>query len=457
MKFDVHSGMCLEEAYVEACGGEATEPPEIPDELPPIDFDCSRDDGNYPGGDCSGEYFSCSGGRASMSTCFGDLRYDVLSDRCLRPEFVEGCGGSATTTTTPLPPPSEPVDFDCSDKEDGNYAPGGDGGAKGGAGPVCSEVFYSCSGGVASERVCEGNLMYDVQSDRCLEQEYVPACGGIATPNVETTTILLETVVFGVNCGELSDGVYPDGRGQCSRMYVSCVGGKGFEGQCAGPQTRFDPISEQCLAPDFVVDCGGVQTTTLPAEPFVTPDPGFDCTGLPDGNFARVSIVPQQAKGVKAGGGSGCTREYITCVAEQAFLRECPFVLRYDVISNKCLMVDFVEACGGVSTTPAPEEEKEPLPDLEVVCPAEGDFLLTDGRPGKQCSKYFAACVSGTAISMECAGNTRFDPDSQQCIHAAYIAVCGGSPTPQTVEEGKGTQQEVQIPQAPQKAQQQQQ
>lgn len=457
--FDVESLMCMEKEFVAACGGIPTPAPAPEDEsntkkLPPVEYDCNgKLSGNYADEKeaCSERYFSCSGGVASERRCVSGLKYDATSDRCLHPEFVEPCGGAPTTTTTLEPRQMEPVDFDCSDMEDGNYAMQSkeSTGAKGAPRAECSDVFYSCSGGVALERHCEEGLRYDVLSDRCLGEEWVEACGGTATAKLETTTIALSPIALGVDCSAVEeDGVFANAEEACSALFVQCVGGNAFTGHCADATTRYDAHSGMCLHPIHVAACGGTPTTTPQFEPSPVEIPDFDCSGLEDGDYAW----PEKMELKKGAGENPCTSRYVSCVGEAAIARRCPGDLRYDEVSNSCLSPDWVEACGGTATTPAPAEEpsnKEPLPDLGVECREIGYF--PDARPGWECSPFFAACIGSAApLTMHCSAATRFDPESASCIHAAYIAVCGGHPTTPASNIPKDQpSQEKRLPQIP--------
>ncbi len=67
-----------------------------------VAFDCyNKKDGDYenPTDACSPDYVSCSGGIAVFKSCQAGLAFDVVSTKCLQPQFVPWCPGGVETTT----------------------------------------------------------------------------------------------------------------------------------------------------------------------------------------------------------------------------------------------------------------------------------------------------------------------------------------------------------------------
>jgi len=107
--FDDKPDLCNIKEEVPACGGVRKildEPIAVPQEI--LLFDCFRlKDGNYSVADCESFYYSCVGGKSSVSNCPEELYFDPKSLLCDSNEFILACGGSPRSKSLPADVPPE--------------------------------------------------------------------------------------------------------------------------------------------------------------------------------------------------------------------------------------------------------------------------------------------------------------------------------------------------------------
>jgi hypothetical protein len=201
---------------------------------------------------------SCSGGEATYRNCPADTYFDIESGECLEKEWVKVCGGELTTR---MPETTVAFDtsYDCADKADGYYAS-----------DSCSSLFYACSGGLTRTMKCAGRagreLKFDVDSQLCLTERYVLACGGKATtttpiPPRDASASLLPQI----SCKDKAPGVYEDptaqrtNAGVCSSLYIICLPDAvdAIVNECP-KGTKYDITVDQCQYDWNVTACGKV-------------------------------------------------------------------------------------------------------------------------------------------------------------------------------------------------------
>jgi hypothetical protein len=175
---------------------------------------------------------------------------------------VVECGGAHTTmaaiisdNATPMP-----VDFDCTNLEDGNHAfKNGD---------MCQPKFVSCVGGVAWGMDCPDGLLFDPDQLLCERIEAIVACGGTAEPMTteQTTTLAAEPAIKSSGYGSQSLAALPISlhrRRDHHRENVLTTAASYYQTPAAEPTTRrhikttkAKPITQSYY-----------QTTTPAAEP----------------------------------------------------------------------------------------------------------------------------------------------------------------------------------------------
>jgi hypothetical protein len=375
-------------------------------------FSCAKlEPGVYPSaeGACENFFYVCEpeADYALEFYCASlDTYFDVTSGFCLEKAHVSACGGIATTTAKPLFISSEiPFAFDCAHMDDGDYAHDNE----------CSQLFVSCSGGMAVYRSCPADTFFDTHSSECHERHWVQACGGESTTRLPETTVAADT---SFDCSSHADGFYPSA--DCASIFYACSGGVTRGMKCAD-STVFDKETGLCMEREWVESCpGGIATTIAPFVPAVTgPAPFvFDCAGRADGEYAN----PQEH----------CSSLFVSCSGGQSLpiYRQCPAETKYDELSGTCLHDSWVLACGGEATTILPETTL--APETGFDCSAKADGYYSSGT----CSPVFYSCSGGHARAMKCAGHAsrmlKFDIESQMCMLERYVPACGGKATTTT-------------------------
>jgi hypothetical protein len=351
-----------------------TMPPTTPSTstLPPTTriplYDCTnKDDGYYvdPLNKCSSVYYYCNDGRDDRLEC--PLSGTGLNERLVWDDYYKQCNWRtetyACTGITPTqPPPSTsstpvptfpPVDFDCLDKDDGNY-------------PVrdnnCSSYYISCTNGIALQRPCPSNQFFDPDTRQCNHRYYIVACGGRPQPTeASSLTTKPPRPAYPFDCTKRWDGYYASG--DCESIYWSCIGGTTEKLDCRTPQSPelvYDPEINACAFRSDVPKCGGVRPTPAPSTTRGPTTPAiFDCSRKFDGDYEDPV--------------DKCSQRYITCSNGFTYVRPCGAPgLYFDIVSDKCLRRDMVASCTGqteaplVGTTPGSNGNLTAAPTMPI-------------------------------------------------------------------------------------------
>lgn len=254
------------------------------------DFDCSdMADGNYPdpGGNpkhCNNFYWTCTAHKATRMDCQAGLFFDPSRNWCESKENVQVCGGQEATT---LPPADEvtldPATFDCSENEDGLYPNPNVYG--------CSQIYYSCSGGVAKELSCQDGLIFDPETMTCDRPENTFTCTGSRPTTIMTEPPMTRAPqTYGMDCNGMEDGPHPHPKKKCSHEFIMCSNGHASLITCAG-KMYYDRELKACDSWRNVFDCSNMERVPLPDQPEPTFAPAtyqkhadFDCNGMEDGS-----------------------------------------------------------------------------------------------------------------------------------------------------------------------------
>ena len=216
------------------------------------------------------------------------------------------------------------VDFECFGLPDSDYAKG------------CSNIYYSCLGGIAMERECPLlSLKFDQEEGACLMPDVIRDCGGTPTTPKPFVPAADPPVTKDPRCEGKASGIFEMPGQPCSGSFLSCNSGFGVEMACAS-NTIFDVETGKCLGQMYVQACGGKPTPTplddTPAE--LPVDPSMTCGGKADGDYEHPTIK--------------CAYEYFSCVGGQPRARRCPSNdLRFDASIQACEEQQYVPACGG--------------------------------------------------------------------------------------------------------------
>jgi hypothetical protein len=271
LAYDQLTQLCDYQDEVFDCTGKTKPPPTkstkapkpSPASLPSEEFNCTgKPDAGYTPEKkkCSEIFYKCLAGITYKLLCPDGLFYDVENDLCDRRSNLFVCTNKRPTTPkptiTPKPKPTEKVAFDCSDKADGDYAD---------PEKKCSETYFSCSGFVATLRLCPSSTFFDKETGICDIRDNVPSC--IGKPRPLTTTPLPTSkrpvVKHPFSCSNKPDGWYADDKEPCSSVYWGCVGGSTTRAECPGG-TAYDTEMGQCGYKEEIPKCGGVRPTEEP-------------------------------------------------------------------------------------------------------------------------------------------------------------------------------------------------
>ncbi|KRZ76411.1 Chondroitin proteoglycan 2 [Trichinella papuae] len=335
---------CRPYAETTSCFERHTDTPSSNNSTEKPIYDCKKIGGgsyanprSYPI-NCSETYYTCHFGMQLTRHCPDKLVFDPEYKICRYRSEVFECTGKRSISpiseqnyTSTMQPTLPPVDFDCKSKPDGFYAD-----------PKYSysQVFYSCSGGLAREMHCQQKLVYDSRSKTC------QSLGNLFTTTDQslTTTVQRSTGTTNVptteelplDCGTLVNGLYPDPKQSCSHLFYSCA--NGFLRMFICPeQLYYDPVTQIC--DDFwnVPECHETSrnnmTTQNTENENVDQIQDEDCVGFPDGRYPYPKAT--------------CSNLFTTCSNGLLKTEQCPVDLFYDVNSKNCLQYDLVEACIG--------------------------------------------------------------------------------------------------------------
>jgi len=200
----------------------------------------------------------------------------------------------------------------------------------------CSNVFYVCSNGIATEQICPKGLFFDPLTQACDLEEYV--CLG--QPRTSSTAFVqrdfFTTPAPEFPCKDKADGSYGDLSLVCSAHFFVCSGGATHKQNCPG-KLKFDAASGICMKELDIFACTNKIRPTNPPNRFhdveaaTFPPIPFDCQT--DGDFAD----PQQP----------CSNSYYSCFGGVGIQRQCPPDTFYDAQTQMCDMAMMIPACSG--------------------------------------------------------------------------------------------------------------
>ncbi|VDP06255.1 unnamed protein product [Soboliphyme baturini] len=304
-------------------------------------FDCRNlENGLYadPLNPCTQHYFICAGGFTYEMRCPNRLFFNPIPQTCDYFIDILACSGIVRTTTTPGVTTTTPqVPFDCFGSPNGDYPD-----------PIqrCSNKFFSCSNGIASQRSCPAATFFDPELRVCDDYDNIPVCSGTRRTTLPTTTTTaisdVTSPVPRFDCTHRPDGNYPSG--PCCRMYFSCVDKSALRMFCPEGLV-FDAEHDECDYAFSVSSCG-IHTVSTPAsdvtQPPTVPPSIFDCSQKSDGQYPNP-LKP-------------CSRLYYVCAGGLAYLEHCPAKLFYDPVMKICNYRDKIQVCTKPCKTTATTE-----------------------------------------------------------------------------------------------------
>ncbi|CDW52290.1 CBM 14 domain containing protein [Trichuris trichiura] len=339
--YDPKRGVCDSYADIYLCSGQRR--PKTPTPVyhrvikPSIEFDCTgRPTGLYPVSEkaCSRYFYQCSNDLAYKVECSRGSYFDPAYRRCDRYERIYVCSGHhqpvyrPRVQKRPHRPEYEKIPINCVEMGDGDFPE---------PNVRYGRVYYSCSNGKGARRHCPKGTFFHAKLRRCESEESL-RYKYAKTPRPRW----YKTVIDGV-CAQRPDGNYPVDK--CSPKFVTCSGGVATKQLCP-VDLYFDIERLVCDYDERIPACGGQRP-----KPYVQrrekqrpsyPPVRFDCTKLPDGNYASAA----------------CSADYYVCSGGLARKERCPQQLVFSKEVDTCDYEYNVPSCGRrEKSRPSKQEE----------------------------------------------------------------------------------------------------
>ncbi|CDW57445.1 CBM 14 domain containing protein [Trichuris trichiura] len=340
---------------------------------------------------CSPFFVECKNGSGSFGICSWELYFDPSTGSCTIPEQIEICRFNSS-----IPPEAQ---FNCTGMPDGNYS-----------NPLynCSSFYYSCNGGQTSREQCPFRLFFDPVYLECAPFDDVYECVNSTSNNFFPLRSKTATNTTGINCDGLENDNYPDPTNNCSNIFYTCTNGVSITRKCAAG-TFYDPELDVCDLSNRVPACsnGNRPTTLSPSTSSQTRTTiAFDCSGLPDGNWAAGDCQPY----------------YFACVGGFSFKQPCPAKTFYDSVTDQCNFKFFIRQCGSAGSSGAKTRRPNTPPFINCTTMANGNYADAQNN----CTNYYFVCNNGSTAVFYCAEGMFYNSDAEQCDTKEMVPGCGG-------------------------------
>ncbi|CAB3399650.1 unnamed protein product [Caenorhabditis bovis] len=493
--YDKDEDLCNHRNFVKGCAeftGASTTTPPAPSEDISATYNgtlCQgKDDGFYPLETCSNKFVSCNGGVSREIPCADNLVFDVRINAC---DYPEACkserkveeipalfthGGSAMKNHTDVP-----VDFDCSDKEDGLYVK-----------DKCSTKYVQCNDRTAFWMTCPANLVFNMATKTCdyldnCDKQVFCSCTKInnycrnyveaRTTQIYTTTTSMKTPIVtstvsyenivdnsapapppaqeeavGFSCEKLENGLYAVGL--CKPQFHQCWNRRHSTSNCPSPLI-FNPYTGQCDYRNNVADCNGVTIgvpTYTPTSTAKTLTTTTSTTAAPQSAYKDVAttivyapIDPFCERLADGNYGVGCNQYFYQCESFETKKVKCPAGLYYNRVKHLCDFRDQIPECNPNSTyktTQPPttttatystgNAAPAPPPSQKTHTPsADGKFSCVGRVDGiyalPYCTSDYVQCINGQALVSQCATGLVYSENSGLCDYRENVENCNSS------------------------------
>lgn len=310
----------------------------------------SLKDGVYSSGTCSSSYIICNSGSPRFLSCSTPLIYDPTNKKCSWKGMIDEC--------------SQVSGEYC--ESDGNISKS-----------ECSNVFFSCSEGIAHRRNCPANLVFNPAISSCDWPKNVMDCS--------------EKSEKPQNCGEV-DGYFSFGR--CSSSFSACTNGIPIVMFCPDG-LMFSEKNQMCDYEWNVDECDLESSGFM--ENYKASEALTPCTNMDNGLYAL-----------------DCTPRVLSCQNGRENIFECPPSL---VFNENSLICDY--------------------PETSLKCCMEDALLIRDASIGTYdcsidglfsstlCSRNYHKCSNGQLIPHECAdSNAVFSASAAKCVDSSLLEQC---------------------------------
>ncbi|VDN04897.1 unnamed protein product [Thelazia callipaeda] len=392
--FSPEHDRCISKADLPFCAESGNEPI---NQSTKSSFSCSLPDGIYALGDCEKTYLVCSRGVGSNSSCKLGHAFNRLTRQCDSMFNIESCPQyKSQQKWNKLPFLLNRPDCRCEGRKDGLYSVG------------CTEKFYSCSNGISTGFECPNDLVFNPDGGFCDYPRNVAACDGQSA--VQTFDKKEEGIASDVvsGCAILGDGIY--GLSPCGTGYYHCWRGATSFAKCAFDLV-FNPSLQRCDFKENVYGCSEYvekfpvksykskyRLTIIPVN-----DSILRCKELKDGFYAE-----------------GCSKLYYGCANSETFYMSCPPDLVFDVLSESCKEMNYVEACRNSTSIGKQlvlmDSHKGPLPSCSSL--PNGPHQLAF------CLDSYIYCEDGAISLASCPRFLVFNPQNSQCDLRGNVAAC---------------------------------
>uniref|UniRef100_A0A8R1HHE8 Chitin-binding type-2 domain-containing protein n=1 Tax=Caenorhabditis japonica TaxID=281687 RepID=A0A8R1HHE8_CAEJA len=375
-----------------------------------------KPDGFYEISPCHKNFLTCSNGKERLISCAHDLVYDSRVNAC---DFIEACQGPRKQEDVPQLHNhggaldkkiiEVKVDFDCTEKEDGNYFK-----------EACTKLYFRCHDRRAFAVTCPADLVYNKATETC---DFAENC----EKNYMEPTHLYANEEPSKDESKTAEYSQPPTVYSQPIIYTRKPTTVAHE----QPKTTTQAPTTQILTTQ-------VYTTTAATTPTPPLLDDFSCANLENGNFA-----------------SGlCKSIFYTCSHNQLIATKCPENLVYNPYVGQCDYTTNVPDCRGqdqlVQDTPYTYTQKTTPPvsyttttasttikTTPVYAPVVNPYrttlptkyfafceLLADGNYGEQCKPYFFKCADFETSLINCPAGLIYNLKTDACDHPQNVVGC---------------------------------
>ncbi|CAI2356336.1 unnamed protein product [Caenorhabditis sp. 36 PRJEB53466] len=380
-----------------------------------VKYDCvNKTDGIHEIAPCHHSFLVCTYGKARVVECNHKLVFDVRVGAC---EFVDACKGPRKQEDVPPlynhggvydeKPVEKKVDFDCSDKADGDYFR-----------EACTNEYFQCRDRRAFARHCPANLVYNKALQTC---DYIQHC----EKNYMEPTVLYTT-----------EQPYHNGNnGYTTQPPVSTVY---TQPPATTAYTKPSHPVYTTAAPTVRYEQPTTTQGYTASAPYNTPAvDDFSCINREEGDHAS---------GI-------CQNIFYSCSNNEPVAKRCPGNLVYNPYNGQCDYKENVADCRGKDYSGAPptvpysngyttkttqgyvtvppvtktytavETTYQPTQPAKYYAYCE---LLADGKYGEECERFFYECVDFATTKVICPAGLFYDRKHKKCDWRENIEECPG-------------------------------
>ncbi|VDN04898.1 unnamed protein product [Thelazia callipaeda] len=445
-------------------------------------FDCGNSPDGVYGSLCSPLFFICSAGQITGFVCQNTLIFNPETGFCDQQEYISSCHGAVHPAHSHFPPLTtangvlQNTSFIATQASylENSSKRRCEKGFSGVISKGCSAKFVLCAYGVDHLFICQHNLIYNVETNRCDYAENVDACRGYTTSYVKKSygpSHFEDTPVSSIRIADLRTIGSLNGAMQmrclasrnhvissqrCHKEYITCFNNSTVHKAYCANGFLFDDDAERCVLakvcgiPNNVnertnaneVRCSvsdDVPKNTSPCsapylarEKYTKTASGISTYMERSLNYKcqEETVVPTNIKMNNTGDfcmdrkdgiyrhPRDCTR-ILQCFGKEVFeYLPCDYGLVFNEIAGGCDYKRNVPECHNMSLK-VENGESSSLLDLDCQGKSHGDILADN----EDCSVYYR-CVWGKLEKLSCPKQTVFNSILGVCDFPSEVPSC---------------------------------